>query len=164
MSELKYDVAKFVDGEFELSVNVSPKEETVWLSLDEISALFEKDRSVIGKHIRKIYQEGELDENRTRAKNARHLEDGRTFKVDVYNLDVIIAVGYRVNSKRGTLFRQWANKILKEYLLTGYVINKERSLVTNENYVRLINKVESLELNVILNGVELIEVANGRNI
>ena len=164
MSELKYDVAKFVDEEFELSVNVSPKKETVWLSLDEISALFEKDRSVIGKHIRKIYQEGELDENRTRAKNARHLEDGRTFKVDVYNLDVIIAVGYRVNSKRGTLFRQWANKILKEYLLTGYVINKERSLVTNENYVRLINKVESLELNVILNGVELIEVANGRNI
>ena len=57
-----------------------------------------------------------------RAKNARHLEDGRIFQVDVYNLDVIIAVGYRVNSKRGTLFRQWANKILKEYLLTGYVI------------------------------------------
>ena len=79
MSELKYDVAKFVDGEFELSVNVSPKEETVWLSLDEMSALFERDRSVIGKHIRKIYQEGELDKNRTWAKNARHLEDGRIF-------------------------------------------------------------------------------------
>ena len=145
MSELKYDVAKFVDEEFELSVNVSPKEETVWLSLDEMSALFERDRSVIGKHIRKIYQEGELDENRTRAKNARHLDDGRIFQIDVYNLDVIIAVGYRVNSKRGTLFRQWANKVLKEYLLTGYVINEERSLVTNENYVRLINKVESLD-------------------
>ena len=145
MSELKYDVAKFVDEEFELSVNVSPKEETVWLSLDEMSALYERDRSVIGKHIRKIYQEGELDENRTRAKNARHLEDGRIFQVDVYNLDVIIAVGYRVNSKRGTLFRQWANKILKEYLLTGYVINEERTFVTNENYVRLINKVESLD-------------------
>ena len=100
MSELKYDVAKFVDEEFELSVNVSPKEETVWLSLDEMSALFARDRSVIGKHIRKIYQEGELDENRTRAKNARHLGDGRIFQVDVYNLDVIIAVGYEVNSKR----------------------------------------------------------------
>ena len=145
MSELKYDVVKFVDEEFELSVNVSPKEETVWLSLDEMSALFERDRSVIGKHIRKIYQEGELDENRTRAKNARHLEDGRIFQIDVYNLDVIIAVGYRVSSKRGTLFRQWANKILKEYLLTGYVINEERTLVTNENYIRLINKVESLD-------------------
>ena len=145
MSELKYDVAKFVDEEFELSVNVSPKEETVWLSLDEMSALFERDRSVIGKHIRKIYQEGELDKNINWAKNALHLEDGRIFQVDVYNLDVIIAVGYRVNSKRGTLFRQWANKILKEYLLTGYVINEERTLVTNENYVRLINKVESLD-------------------
>ena len=96
---MKYDVAKFVDEEFELSVNVSPKEETVWLSLDEMSALFERDRSVIGKHIRKIYQEGELDENRTRAKNARHLEEGRIFQVDVYNLDVVILVGYRVNLK-----------------------------------------------------------------
>ena len=95
-----YDIVKFIDKEFELEVNVSPKEETIWLSLDEMSALFERDRSVIGKHIRKIYQEKELNENRTRAKNARHLEDGRIFQVDVYNLDVIIAVGYRVNSKR----------------------------------------------------------------
>ena len=120
-----YDIVKFIDKEFELEVNVSPKEETIWLSLDEMSALFERDRSVIGKHIRKIYQEGELDKNRTREKNARHLEDGRVFQVDAYNLDVIIAVGYRVNSKRGTLFRQWANKILKEYLLSGYIINEE---------------------------------------
>ena len=96
----KYDIVKFIDGEFELEVSVSPKEETVWLSLDEMSALFERDRSVIGKDIKKIYQEKELDENRTRAKNARHLEEGRIFQVDVYNLDVIIAVGYRVNSKR----------------------------------------------------------------
>ncbi|MBR2891187.1 MAG: virulence RhuM family protein [Bacilli bacterium] len=140
-----YDIVKFIDKEFELEVNVSPEEETVWLSLDEMSALFERDRSVIGKHIRKIYQEKELDENRTRAKNARHLEDGRIFQVDVYNLDVIIAVGYRVNSKRGTLFRQWANKILKEYLLKGYVINEKRSLITNDNYARLINKVDSLD-------------------
>ena len=112
-----YDIVKFIDGEFELEVNVSPEEETVWLSLDEMSALFERDRSVIGKHIRKIYQEKELDENRTRAKNARHLEDGRIFQVDVYNLDVIIAVGYRVNSKRGTLFRQWANKVHDRYII-----------------------------------------------
>ena len=140
-----YDIVKFIDKEFELEVNVSPEEETVWLSLDEMSALFERDRSVIGKHIKKIYREGELDKNRTWAKNARHLEDGRIFQVDVYNLDVIIAVGYRVNSKRGTLFRQWANKILKEYLLKGYVINEKRSLITNDNYARLINKVDSLD-------------------
>ena len=99
MNNNKYALVKFVDEEFELSVNVSPKEETVWLSLDEMSALFERDRSVIGKHIRKKYQEGELDENRTWAKNTRHLEDGRIFQVDVYNLDVVILVGYRVNLK-----------------------------------------------------------------
>ena len=151
MSELKYDVAKFVDEEFELSVNVSPKEETVWLSLDEMSALFERDRSVIGKHIRKIYREEELDENRTRAKNARHLEDGRVFQVDAYNLDVIIAVGYRVNSKRGTLFRQWANKVLKEYLLRGYAINQRINLLEDKidrKFAEHDAKIESLNKQV----------------
>ena len=85
--ETKYELVKFIDNEFELEVSVSPKEETVWLSLEEMSSLFERDRSVIGKHIRKIYQDNELDVNRTRAKNARHLNDGRIFQVDVYNLD-----------------------------------------------------------------------------
>ena len=79
MSELKYDVVKFVDEEFELSVNVSPKEETVSLSLEEMSLLFERDGSVIGKHIREIYQKNELDEKTTRAKNAQHLKEGRIF-------------------------------------------------------------------------------------
>ena len=94
MIELKNDVVKFVDDEFELSVKVSPKEETVSLSLDEMLLLFERDRSVICKHIREIYQKNELDEKTTWAKNAQHLKDGRIFQVDVYNLDVIIAVGY----------------------------------------------------------------------
>ena len=88
-----------------------------------MSCLFERDRSVIGKHSKKIYQEKELDEKRTRAKNARHLNDGRIFQIDVYNLDVIIAVGYRVNSKKGSLFRRWANKILKEYLIKELLNN-----------------------------------------
>ena len=140
----KYELVKFIDGEFELEVNVSPNEETIWMTLDEIAILFERDRSVIGKHIRKIYLENELNENRTRAKNARHLEDGRVYKVDIYNLDVIIAVGYRVNSKRGTLFRIWANQILKGYLLKGYVINENRVIVSNENYIELKNEVTSI--------------------
>ena len=142
--ETKYELVKFIDNELELEVSVSPKEETVWLSLEEMSSLFERDRSVIGKHIRKIYQDNELDVNRTRAKNARHLNDGRIFQVDVYNLDVIIAVGYRVNSKRGTSFRQWANKVLKEYLLKGYVINENRVTVSNENYIELRNEVTNI--------------------
>ena len=131
----KYEVVKFIDGEFELEVNVSPNEETIWMTLDEIAILFERDRSVIGKHIRKIYLENELNEKRTRAKNARHLEDGRVYNVDIYNLDVIIAAGYRVNSKRGALIRICDNQILKEYLLKGYVINENRVTVGNENYM-----------------------------
>ena len=120
----KYELVKFIAGEFELEVNVSPNEETIWMTLDEIAILFERDRSVIGKHISKIYLENELNEKRTRAKHARHLEDGRVYNVDINNLDVIIAVGYRVNSKRRTLFRIWGNQILKGNLLKSYVVNK----------------------------------------
>ena len=140
----KYELVKFVDGKFELEVNVSPKEETIWMTLDEIAILFERDRSVIGKHIRKIYSDNELNEKQTRANNARHLEDGRVYKVNIYNLDMIIAVGYRINSKRGTLFRIWANQVLKEYLLKGYVINENRLTVSNENYIELKNEVTSI--------------------
>ena len=112
MEEKKYDLIKFSDGEFSLDVNVSPSEDTVWLSLDEISLLFDRNRTVIGRHIKKIYINNELDKNRTCAKNARVLQDGRIYQVDVYNLDVILAVGYKVNSKRGALFRKWALKTI----------------------------------------------------
>jgi len=144
MDEQKYEVVKFIVDELELEVSVDPSEETIWLSLDKMSILFERDRSVIGKHIKKIYNEKELDEWTTRAKNARHLLDGRIYQVDIYNLDVIIAVGYRVNSKRGTVFRKWANKVLKEYLLKGYVINENRVIVSNENYIELRNEVANI--------------------
>ena len=145
----KYELVKFIDDELELVVNVSPEEETIWMTLDEMSLLFERDRSVIGKHIKKIYLEKELNENISRAKNARHLKDGRIFQIDIYNLDVIIAVGYRVNSKRGTLFRQWANKVLRDYLLKGYVINENRVVVSNENYIKLSNEVASINNRLI---------------
>ena len=158
MNEEKYEIVKFVDGGLELSVSVSPKEETVWLSLEEMSSLFERDRSVIGKHIKKIYQEKELDEKRTRAKNARHLNDGRIFQIDVYNLDVIIAVGYRVNSKRGTIFRQWANNVLKEYLIKGYAINENRTNVTEENFNNLVVVVNNIYSNQITTNERLLKI------
>ena len=82
----KYEVIKFKDNEFEMDVNVSPNEDTVWLSLNEICLLFDRDRSVIGKHIKRIYIDGELDKNRTWANFARHLPDGRIYLVDHYNL------------------------------------------------------------------------------
>ena len=135
----KYELVKFKDGEFELEVNVSTNEETIWMTLDEIATLFDRDKSDIFKHIKNIYLTKELDEKSTVAKNATvQIEGNRkiTRKIVYYNLDVIIAVGYRVNSKRGTLFRQWSNKVLKEYLLNCYI--------NNENYIELRNEVSSI--------------------
>ena len=108
----------------EVKLEVRLENETVWLSIDEMSQLFGRDISVIGKHIRNIFKEGELVKNSVWAKFAYTASDGKVYQVDYYNLDVIISVGYRVKSHRGTQFRQWANKVLKEYLLKGYSVNQ----------------------------------------
>ena len=110
-----YELIKFEDGDFSLDVKVTPDEDTVWLTIKEISALFERDISVIGKHIRKILDDGELTKKSVWANFAYTANDGKTYNVDYYNLDMIISVGYRVNSKRGIIFRKWANSILKQY-------------------------------------------------
>jgi hypothetical protein len=99
--------------------------DTVWLSLDQMAELFQRDRSVIGKHIRNIFNEGELEKDSVWAKFAHTASDGKEYQVDHYNLDVIISVGYRVKSLRGTQFRIWANKILKEYLKKGFAMNDD---------------------------------------
>jgi prophage maintenance system killer protein len=109
------------DGSTELDVKV--EKETVWLSLNQIAALFDRDKSVISRHIANIFKEDELEATSVVAKNATTAADGKTYLVDCYNLDVIISVGYRVKSQRGTQFRIWANRVLKEYLLKGYAIN-----------------------------------------
>ena len=110
------------DNEVRLEVRL--ENETVWLSIEEMSQLFGRDISVIGKHIRNIFKEGELLKESVWAKFAYTASDSKTYQVDYYNLDVIISVGYRVKSLRGTQFRQWANKVLKEYLLKGYSMNQ----------------------------------------
>ena len=102
------------DNEVKLEVRL--EDETVWLSIEEMSQLFGRDISVIGKHIRNVFKDGELLKESVWAKFAYTASDGKTYQVDYYNLDVIISVGYRVKSHRGTQFRQWANKVLKEYL------------------------------------------------
>ena len=145
---MEYEVIKFENDNVELEVNVSPEEETVWLSLNEMCLLFDRDKSVISRHIRNIFKEGELDENRVIAKNATTASDGKTYMVDYYNLDVIISVGYRVKSQRGVVFRKWANSVLKEYLLKGYVINDNRALVTLKNYINLADHVNAMEVNL----------------
>jgi prophage maintenance system killer protein len=112
------------DGEATLDVKLD--HDTVWLSLNQLTTLFERDKSVISRHLKNIFTENELDRNSVVAKNATTAQDGKTYDVEYYNLDAVISVGYRVNSKRGTQFRIWANKILKEYLVKGYTINEER--------------------------------------
>ncbi|MDR1755381.1 MAG: virulence protein RhuM/Fic/DOC family protein [Culturomica sp.] len=113
------------DGQTELDVKV--EKESVWLSLSQIAMLFDRDKSVISRHITNVFREGELDKEATVAKNATvQYEGDRSVVRDIefFNLDVIISVGYRVKSARGTQFRIWANRVLKEYLLKGYALNQ----------------------------------------
>lgn len=100
--------------------------DTVWLSIDQMAELFQRDKSVIGKHVRNIFKEGELKKESVWAKFAYTASDGKTYQVDYYNLDVIISVGYRVKSHRGTQFRIWATGILKEYMKKGFALDDER--------------------------------------
>lgn len=128
-----------------VKLEVRLEDETVWLSIDGMSQLFGRDNSVIGKHIRNIFKEGELVKNSVSAKFAYTASDGKTYQVDYYNLDVIISVGYRVKSIRGTQFRQWANKVLKEYLLKGYSLSRRRSDFENMTEIRLARHEKQIE-------------------
>ena len=124
-SEIK--IYKTLEGK--TSIEVKLEKETVWLSLNQMSDLFERDKSVISRHINNIFREGELEKGSTVAKYATVQKEGKrriVRNIEFYNLDVIISVGYRIKSKRGTQFRIWANQILKDYLIKGYVINQKR--------------------------------------
>lgn len=137
--------------QFQLEVQL--KDETVWLTQDQMSQLFDRDRTVIGRHIRNIFSEGELDESLVCAKFALPKKYGRRdgliqyIETTLSNLDVIISVGYRVKSLRGTQFRIWANSILKQYLNKGYVINQQRLDHYNElkEVVHLMSRAITLQ-------------------
>ncbi len=120
-----------------LSVEVTLKGETVWLSQKQMAELFEKDQSVIARHINNVFHEGELTEESNMQILHNTLSKYKPTKV--YSLDVIISVGYRVKSKRGTQFRQWANKVLKEYLLKGYAVNNKLTQQKYEELSQLVN-------------------------
>ena len=107
-------------------INVNMQEETVWLSLDQMAELFQRDKSAISRHIRNIFDEGELERESVVANFATTATDGKTYQVDFYNLDVIISVGYRVKSQRGVQFRIWATNVLKEYMKKGFAMDDER--------------------------------------
>lgn len=137
----KYEVVKFEQDNLILDVNVSPNEDTVWLSKEDMSILFDRDRSVISRHIKKIFEEKELIEK----SNVHFLHIAHSDKpVPFYSLDVVISVGYRVKSRNGVIFRRWANSVLKEYLLKGYALNQDRTLITNDNYIELVHRVNNI--------------------
>ena len=123
----KFELVRFTDEGFELDVQADLENSTVWLTQDQMALLFDRDKSVIARHITNIYKDGELDEQSTIAKNATILiVNNREYETRLYNLDLIISVGFRVKSQRGIVFRRWANKILKNYLIEGYAVNQKR--------------------------------------
>ena len=145
---MKNEIILYRPNEAAEHIEVRLENDTVWLTLNQIANLFNKDKSVISRHLKNIYSEGELIEDATVANNATvQFESGRKVKriIVYYNLDAIISVGYRVNSKQGTQFRIWANRILKEYLLKGYSINNRMNRL-EDNFETIKNKVEQIDL------------------
>jgi hypothetical protein len=122
------------------------EQDTVWLTQAQMSGLFGRERSVITKHVRSVFREGELAAESVCAKFAHTAEDGKTYQVEHYNLDLIISVGYRVKSKRGTQFRIWATRTLNDHLLRGYTLNekrlREKGLGEIEQAVGLLTQVQ----------------------
>lgn len=143
------------DGTVQLEVHL--EKETVWLTQDQMAELFGRERSVISKHVRNVFKEGELEEAAVRAKFAHTAADGKSYQVQYYNLDVIISVGYRVKSKRGTQFRQWATGVLREHLAHGFSINQQRLREQEQKLTDLRRTVTLLEKTLVNQAVGLDE-------
>ena len=122
----------YKDKNGDIVVDAIYKDETLWLSQKSMAKVFEVDRTVITKHLKNIFTDGELDKDTVCAKIAHTAEDGKIYQIEFYNLDAIISVGYRVNSKKATEFRIWATKILKEYMIKGFALNDERFIRGNK--------------------------------
>lgn len=152
------EILVFKEGNLELDVSVSWEQDTVWLTQNQMAELFEKDRTVIGRHINNIYKSGELDKSTSVQKMHGSIVENNRPPL-YYNLDMIISVGYRVNSKRGILFRRWANSVLKEYILRGYAVNHNRINQLGE-VIRIMKRTEnSLDAKQVLSVVEKYSVA-----
>ena len=133
---MKNEIIIFENQDVKLEVNM--KDETVWLTQKQMAELFGKDRKTITSHIKNIYRDNELNENEVCSFFEHTASDGKKYKTQYYNLDMIISVGYRVKSKQGIIFRKWATSVLKEYLINGYAVNKKR-LEYLEKTVKLID-------------------------
>jgi hypothetical protein len=136
-------IYKAKDGSQQLGVRL--EEDTVWLTQKQITDLFGRERTVITKHIDNIFREGELKQKSVCANFAHTAADGKIYETQYYNLDVIISVGYRVKSKRGTQFRQWATQRLKDHLVKGYTLNEKRLLQVQQNMQQLEQAVKLIQ-------------------
>lgn len=149
MSDIS-NLVVYSDGELELKVSVN--NQTVWLSADEIAYIFNVNRPAIVKHIGNIYKDEELEQNSTCSILEQVAKDGKLRKINFYNLDVIIFVGYRVNSKKATKFRKWATTILKDYINDGYAINQHK--ITEQRLLLLENDVNVIKSKIKDNKLE----------
>ena len=147
MEEPRGKIVIYESTEGGAHVEVRLEEETVWLNLNQMTDLFGRDKSVISRHLRNVFESGELLKSSVVANFATTAADGKTYQVDFYNLDAILSVGYRVNSRLGTEFRQWATSVLRDHIIKGYTINQRRLSEQAEHYrdlqeaVRLIGEV-----------------------
>ena len=154
----KSEIKIYKTDEGKTSIEVKLEKETVWLNQYQLEELFETNRTTINKHILNIYKSGELKEESTCAKIAQVQKEGKRNvkrKIKYQNLDIIIAVGYRVNSKRGTDFRIWANQIIKDYLIKGYVINQQKL----EKQAEQLNELKET-IKILGNTLEYNELSN----
>lgn len=141
--EKRIEIYKGLEGE--VIFDIDAEGETIWATQDQMAKIFSVDRTVVSRHIRNIFKDGELDEARVCAKNAHTGPDGKTYQVKMYNLDAIISVGYRVNSKKATNFRIWATKVLKKYVVSGMAINENRlEALTERNEAKKLHDVEEM--------------------
>lgn len=147
MEEPRGEIVIYESAEAGARVEVRLEQDTVWLSLNQMAELFDRDKSVVSRHLRNVLSSGELLRDSVVANYATTAPDGKTYQVDFYNLDAILSVGYRVNSRRGTEFRIWATSILREHIIKGYTLNHRRLSEQAEHYrelqdaVRLIGDV-----------------------
>jgi prophage maintenance system killer protein len=152
------EIFKTEDGSVELLVNLDSN--TAWLNRHQLASLFDRDVKTIGKHIGNVFVEGELLRDSVVAKFATTADDGKSYQVEYYNLDVIISVGYRVKSKRGTQFRQWATQRLKDHLVKGYTVNQKR-LEQLHQTIQLIEKGGKIDDLTLTQAKGLIEIISG---
>lgn len=152
------EIFKTEDGSVELLVNLDSN--TAWLNRHQLASLFDRDIKTIGKHIGNVFVEGELLRDSVVAKFATTADDGKSYQVEYYNLDVIISVGYRVKSKRGTQFRQWATQRLKDHLVKGYTVNQKR-LEQLHQTIQLIEKGGKIDDLTLTQAKGLIEIISG---